>query len=191
MSKVIVITGGIGSGKSVVSEYLRTVGYQVYDCDSRAKYLNNHHPLIISSIIEEFGQESYSDGQLNTKYLSSIVFGNPDKLKKLNQIVHPRVREDILDWVKHNNAEKLLFVETAILKESNLSDLFESVILVDAPVDIRVERVVLRNNMNRSDIRRRISTQSFDELSVDYKILNDNIAPLIPQINFIIKALTN
>lgn len=191
MPKIIVVTGGIGSGKSIVSQYLRINGYKVYDCDSRAKYLNNHHRKIISEIISEFGSESYQNGALDTKYLSAVVFGNKEKLKRLNKIVHPRVREDLLNWIIENNNEKLLFVETAILKESNLSDMFDSIILVDAPVDIRIERVELRNNLNRNDIQKRIESQNFANLSIDFYINNDNSTPLIPQINFIIKALTN
>ena len=101
--RLYVITGGIGSGKSVVSEILRVKGCKVYDCDSRATYLNNHHPGIVKDIIHEFGPEAYINGSLNKSYISGIVFSNKMMLEKLNNIVHPRVREDILNWVKKNN----------------------------------------------------------------------------------------
>ena len=113
MKKRIAIIGGIGSGKSVVSQILRVMGFPVYDCDAEAKRLMDNSQKIKSRIVDAFGEESLLNGQLNRPYLATMVFGHPENLKKLNGIVHPEVHADFEQWVSECNADAV-FVETAI-----------------------------------------------------------------------------
>lgn len=182
--KVIAITGGIGSGKSVVSHILAKLGYEVYDCDSRAKMLMNTSKRIKDEIVDSFGEESFgADGRLNTAYISKIVFADKDALNRLNGIVHPRVRQDISDQIKaYKGDKKLFFVETAILEESGLGDLTDMVWNVTAPESVRIERVKKRNNMEEAAVRARISSQKARSVATDMTIINDNTTAVLPQI---------
>lgn len=182
--KVIVITGGIGSGKSVVSHILVKLGYEVYDCDSRAKMLMNTSECIKDEIVDSFGEESFgADGRLNTAYIAKIVFADKDALNRLNGIVHPRVRQDISDQIKaYKGDKKLFFVETAILEESGLGDLTDMVWNVTAPESVRIERVKKRNNMEEAAVRARILSQKVRSVATDMTIINDNTTAVLPQI---------
>lgn len=182
--KVIVITGGIGSGKSVVSHILAKLGYEAYDCDSRAKMLMNTSECIKDEIVDSFGKESFgADGRLNTAYIAKIVFADKDALNRLNGIVHPRVRQDISDQIKaYKGDKKLFFVETAILEESGLGDLTDMVWNVTAPESVRIERVKKRNNMEDAAVRARISSQKVRSVATDMTIINDNTTAVLPQI---------
>ena len=192
MKKLIAITGGIGSGKSVVSSILRILGYFVYDCDSKAKILMNNSSAIKIDLINYFGEQCIlADGNINTAYISSKVFDNAAALKKLNSIVHPCVKEDIIRCSDCNSRDKM-FVETAILLQSNLLDIIDDVWVVDAPESIRVERVMKRNSMQEVDVRKRIKAQE----SQDYTILksiktiiNDGVKPLLPQVENLVKEI--
>ena len=178
--KIIAITGGIGSGKSVVSHVLRIMGFAVYDCDSRAKCLMQE-----DSDLKKRLSVAFSDGVVcDRRKLASIVFSSPDLLSLLNSIVHPAVRADLIYWAQ--GKEGLVFVETAILKESGMIDMIDEIWIVDAPKGLRIERVMARNNMSREDVEKRINSQSrdiyFDNKSVKM-IINDGYHSLLAQIN--------
>ena len=178
--KIIAITGGIGSGKSVVSHVLRIMGFAVYDCDSRAKCLMQEDSDLKKRLSVAFSDEVVCD----RCKLASIVFSSPDLLALLNSIVHPAVRADLIYWAQ--GKEGLVFVETAILKESGMIDMIDEVWIVDAPKGLRIERVMARNNMSREDVEKRINSQSrdiyFDNKSVKM-IINDGYHSLLAQIN--------
>ena len=182
--RLVAITGGIGSGKSVVSAILRIMGYPVYDCDSRAKNLMNTNNDIKNDLISSFGVDCVSeDGKINAQYISSIVFKDKTALLKINSIVHPRVKDDIL--LEYLNNQGVMFVETAILLQSNLLDIIDEVWLVDAPENVRVKRVMLRNSMSADEVRRRIKSQSGQDYSTLKNlcpIINDGVSAILPQI---------
>ena len=182
--RLVAITGGIGSGKSVVSAILRIMGYPVYDCDSKAKNLMNTNNDIKNDLITSFGEDCISeDGKINVQYISSIVFKDKTALLKINSIVHPRVKDDIL--LEYLNNQGVMFVETAILLQSNLLDIIDEVWLVDAPENVRVKRVMLRNSMSADEVRRRIKSQSGQDYSTLKNlcpIINDGVSAILPQI---------
>lgn len=183
--KLIAITGGIGSGKSVVSSVLRILGYAVYDCDSEAKRLMNTSQSIKSDIIEAFGTQSMTTtNTINSAYISKLVFNDDNALKKLNSIVHPMVKQDILDKVAICK-QNVMFVETAILMQSNLLDIIDDAWIVEAPEDLRVKRVMKRNSISAEEVISRIRVQKNQDFSLLAKssvILNDGVTPLLPQV---------
>ena len=187
MKKRIAIIGGIGSGKSVVSQILRVMGFPVYDCDAEAKRLMDNSQKIKSRIVDAFGEESLLNGQLNRPYLATMVFGFPENLKKLNGIVHPEVHADFEQWVAECNAGAV-FVETAILFESGMDAFVDEIWLVDAPEDIRVARVVKRNGLPVEQVQARIRSQKIiaETCLPLYRIDNSGKVSLLPQIDELI-----
>lgn len=189
--RLIAIAGGIGSGKSVVSSILRIMGYPVYDCDSEAKNLMNTSVAIKNDLVANFGAESVTgEGTINTKHISSVVFKDRNALNVINSIVHPRVKEDIL--LKLEKCEQdVMFVETAILLQSNLLDIINGVWLVNAPENIRVERVMKRNAMSEEDVRKRIRAQQGQDYSVlsgCCEIMNDGSQAVLPQVEALLRV---
>lgn len=178
------VTGGIGTGKSIVCKLLQTMGYPVFDTDLEAKLLMNGNQQLRLELIDCFGSEVYLDGALNRAYLASIIFSNPVALQSVNSIVHPYVRRGFAEWVAMQQVE-IIFLESAILFESGLNGLLDYVWSVSAPLDLRVERVMARDQMARALILNRISAQMSqdkkDELA-DLVIFNDATHPLIPQV---------
>ena len=181
---LIAITGGIGSGKSVVSKILMKLGYPVYDCDSRAKSIMDSSEAIKTALRDEISPDVITaDNSIDRKRLSQIVFSDSTKLAKLNGIVHSAVRDDILSWISD---KKISFVETAILYESGLDRMVNQVWQVVAPPELRIERVMKRNGMTEQQIRARIEAQDGYEPERLHgsirQIVNDSVEPLIPQI---------
>lgn len=191
-TKLVAIAGGIGSGKSVVSAILRIMGYDVYDCDAEAKRLMNTSQVIKDDLINAFGKSSVTEeGIINTAHISSIVFQDNSALSTINSIVHPRVKEDIL--VKLQNSEqKVFFVETAILMQSNLVDIVDEAWLVTAPEDVRIKRVMIRNRVPADDVKKRIAAQNGQDYSLIpnlKEIVNDGIKAILPQIEGLIQEM--
>lgn len=185
--KRIAIIGGIGSGKSVVSQILRVMGFPVYDCDSEAKRLMDNSLKIKNKIVDAFGEESLINGQLNRPYLSTVVFGYPEKLKQLNNIVHPEVHLDFEHWVAECKTSAV-FVETAILFESGMDAFVDEIWMVDAPEEVRVARVVKRNGLPVEQVKARIRSQKIiSETSLPlFKIDNNGKVALLPQVDRLI-----
>lgn len=185
------ITGGIGSGKSVISRILRLLNYPVYDSDFWAKELMNNNPNIQQALTKRFGHETYQNNTLNRPFLAKQIFNNEDARLFVNSIVHPIVSQHFLDWAENQNT-KLVFIESAILFSSGLDKIIDTTIFVDAPQQIRLKRAKLRDNSTDTAILARINSQSQEELYAkkhsNYIINNDNQL-LIPQITTIIKEL--
>ncbi|MDE7406911.1 MAG: dephospho-CoA kinase [Muribaculaceae bacterium] len=161
MKRLIAITGGIGSGKSVVSRILEAMGYPVYDCDSRAKQLMDSSERIKSAIAADISVDVIlPDKTIDRAALARIVFADADALAALNGIVHAEVRADIGRWMVSLQHE-LAFVETAILYQSGIDHMVDEVWDVTAPVEVRIERVMKRNAMDREDVINRINSQHF------------------------------
>ena len=180
----IAVTGGIGSGKSVVSRLLRMMGVPVYDCDTEAKRLMNNSPEVRAALVKAIGADVYgADGCINRPYLASYMFGNPEHVTIVNHIVHPAVREHFNQWAMCAHAP-IVAVETAILYESGMDADVDSVLLVQAPLDLRIRRAMLRDGSDEQSIRRRIGAQMSDEellKKATYVIFNDDSASLIAQ----------
>ncbi len=182
MKRLIAITGGIGAGKSVVSHALRVMGYPVYDTDSAARRLMDADRAMRRRIAAEITSDALNpDGSLNRPALAAVVFANPEKLLRLNEIVHGAVRSDFLAWVEATPCQ-VLFVETAILYESRFDALVGEVWEVSAPDALRIERVKKRSGLTADEIRRRIDAQCAESRPSHRVIVNDDLTPVIPQI---------
>ena len=181
------ITGGIGSGKSLVSRIFQCLGISVYDADSRAKSLMTTDGILISQIRKVFGDLSYhADGSLNRKYLGESVFNNPEQLQTLNKLVHPRVGEDYRQWVEENGRETYVIKEAALLFEAGSAKALDKIIVVCAPEDVKVSRVLKRDpHRSEADVRAIIQNQMPDEEKrkrANYVIFNDDSQLVIPQV---------
>ena len=180
--KTLVITGGIGSGKTVVAGYLSSKGIPVYDCDGRTKALYYENPLLVMDIEEALGESvTDADGSLDRKKLSSLIFSDKSKLAKVEAIVHPMVYEDFVRW-RDDRVKEAPFVvmESAIFLEKPLfHDLADAVILLEAPGHIRVERAVRRDKSNARTVRQRMKAQRYDRRRVDAVIVNDSDIPAL------------
>lgn len=183
--KIIAVVGGIGSGKSVVCRVLRSMGYPVYDCDSRARFLQDSDAEMRRRIATEVTADALNpDGTLNRPALAACVFSCPDKLRALNRIVHGAVADDLREHIAGDlSGKNLFFVETAILYESGLDRMVNAVWEVTAPEDVRVARVMSRSGLSADEVRARIAAQSPSAANPKhYIIINDGETPLLPQI---------
>lgn len=184
-TRLIAITGGIGSGKSVISDILRAMGHKVYDCDTRAKALMDTDESIKDDLINLISIDAVrSDRTIDRKLLSEIVFNDPDALSRLNSIVHKAVRADLRRW-RDTSSDKTVWVETAILYASRLDREVDEVWEVTAPTELRVQRVMKRNSMSREQVLARISSQSTTAAQLHpltKSIINDGVEPVLPQI---------
>lgn len=184
-TRLIAITGGIGSGKSVISDILRAMGHKVYDCDTRAKALMDTDESIKDDLINLISIDAVrSDRTIDRKLLSEIVFNDPDALSRLNSIVHKAVRADLRRW-RDTSSDKTVWVETAILYASRLDREVDEVWEVTAPTELRVQRVMKRNSMSREQVLARISSQSTTAAQLHpltKAIVNDGVEPVLPQI---------
>lgn len=180
------ICGGIGSGKSVVSRILSSMGYEVYDCDQNAKLLMDSSENIKERLAAEIAAEVITkEGTIDRRLLSSIVFDDEVKLAALNSIVHQAVLEHMLDWRSSHDAETRLFVESAILYQSGLYRYVDDIWEVSAPDEIRIQRVMQRNDCTRQQVEKRIQSQNAETALPRQNcrtIINDGLTPILPQI---------
>ena len=185
------LTGGIGSGKSVVSKLLTTYEIAVYDSDTRAKSLMETDDKIIHSITQVFGKEAYSDGKLNRRFVAEEVFASSSKLLQINTIVHSAVIDDFSRWAEQQATDILVF-ESAIIFENGLEKYFDKIIAVVAPQKLRIERVKMRSGMSRKEILNRIKNQTSSKTlrqRADYVVINDDRTAIIPQVERILKSI--
>ena len=174
--KIIGLTGGIGSGKSTVLELFKFLGVKTYSADESAKKLVNTDPYLINLIKSSFGENIYDKGQLNSKKLSDIVFEDKEKLKLLNSIIHPAVDKDFKLFLNSNN-EDYIVKEAAIIFETKSENNYDKIILIQSPLEIRIERVINRDNISREEVMKRINNQLDENLIIDkcdYVISNEN-----------------
>lgn len=181
------ITGGIGSGKSLVCKIFQHLHVPVYDADSHAKELMTTDGILVSQIKKEFGDLSYnSDGQLNSVYLSNNVFHDQQKLNLLNSLVHPRVAKHYEQWVNKHRAFPYVLKEAALLFEAKTDKVLDKIIVVSAPEEIRIKRVLSRDKHRTVEqINGIVEKQMPDEQKLklaDYIIVNDESQLVIPQI---------
>jgi len=183
--KTIGITGGIGSGKTLVCQVFSSLGVPVFNSDLEAKNLMNNSNDLINNIISLFGEKAYKSNNLNRAYISQIVFNDKEKLNALNALVHPRVRESFNIWSQMHDNKPYVLNEAALLIESGAHKVLDAVIYVKAPEKIRISRVMIRDNCNETDVRDRIRNQWPDNQKMKHCkwiINNDNSEMLLPQI---------
>ena len=191
MTKIIGLTGGIGSGKTTIAHYLAQKGIPVYISDVEAKKVMKH-PAVIDAIKKAFGATIYDGDELNRVKLAEIVFNTPERLANLNSIVHPAVKLDFKEWLARNKEHELVVYESAILFESGSYKDFDITIAVTAPVEIRVERVLTRDKTTKDQIIKRINAQWTDEQRVsksDFVIENIDFEKAKSQVDDILKIL--
>ncbi|MEL7004092.1 MAG: dephospho-CoA kinase [Bacteroidota bacterium] len=194
--KKIGVTGGIGSGKSLVCSIFSHLGVPVYDSDSRAKWLMNSDTVIHKELIERFGQESFTaDGKLNRSYIAGKVFNNENNLQDLNQIVHPRVAIDFDKWCQEHQKVSFIIKEAALMFESGVYRALDKVINVSAPTNIRIERVLKRDTFrSKEEVLSIIDKQMSEEERLersDEVVYNDDKTMVIPQILKLYHSLSN
>jgi dephospho-CoA kinase len=192
------ITGGIGSGKSVVCQVLKVLGIPVYNADEESKKILDSDEKVIEAVIHLIGPDAYvSKGCANRTYIAGVVFNHPEKLQALNAILHPAVQDHYRNWVTTHKDSAVVAKEAAIMFESGSYKDMNAVVAVTAPLEIRINRVVERDGKNRNEIQKIIERQlSQDEVvkRSDFVICNDDQQLVIPQLLQIlekIKALSH
>ncbi len=181
------ITGGIGSGKSLVCRIFHMLGVPVYDADSQAKKLMTTDGILIDEIKKEFGSLSYDEGgTLNRALISKAVFDEPEKLTKLNSLVHPRVAEDYNRWISEQSGANYCLKEAALMFESESYRLLDKIIVVTAPDEQRIKRVMQRDpQRSRADVENIIKNQMAQEEKnkrADFVIKNDESELIVPHV---------
>jgi dephospho-CoA kinase len=178
------ITGGIGSGKSTVSKIFELLGVPVFYADDAAKKLLNEDPALKEKIIAHFGKESYQQGILNRPYISTIVFNNPAQLTLLNSIVHPATIADAEQWMQRQTTSYAI-KEAALIFESGAEKWLDTVIGVSAPRQLRIQRVMQRDNTTETEVVARLDKQMDEDKKMalcDYIIFNGEQQLVIPQV---------
>ena len=192
----VAICGGIGSGKSTVCRMFAERGVAHYDSDSRAKALMSESAELRAALIAEFGEACYADGALNRPYLAEKVFGSEEQLARLNSIVHPAVKADFLAWAEAQEGD-FCILETAILFESGFDAVVDASVAVLAPMPLRVERAMQRDNATKEQIEARIKAQmNDDELMrrADFAIVNihlEDVEKDVAELAYRFKMMTN
>jgi dephospho-CoA kinase len=181
------VTGGIGAGKSVVCTIFKQLGIPIYDADSRAKWLIANHPILIQEIKTTFGEEAYIGKELNRRYLAEKVFVSKDNIHKMNSLVHPKVGEDAKNWFEENKGKyPYIIKEAALLYEAGSYKELDKVIVVTAPLEVRIARIQIRDpQRSKEEILGIIAKQIPEDEKVklaDFVIYNDGEQMLIPQV---------
>lgn len=186
---VIGMTGGIGCGKSYVSDKMKLRGIPVYDSDTRAKLITATDPVLKLELTRLVGPTLYCPcgcGVMQKEVLSKFIFGNPENLAKVNAIIHPRVKEDFRLWTANQKGKDFCILESAILFESGFEKEVDFKVCVDAPLELRIQRCMKRDGVEREAILKRISSQ-MDQAEkcrlADFVIVNDNVHDLAVQID--------
>ncbi len=189
---LIGLTGGIGSGKTTVSKLFETMGCAIYNSDERAKELY-FVPVVKEAVTKLLGQEAYlSHKQINTAYISQKVFTDTNILHALNAIIHPAVKQDFIQFQMTHRSHRFIIKESALLFETGIYKELDKTILVTAPSEIKIERVMQRNNIPKEEVEKRMKAQWTDEKKIslaNYIIINDSKSALIPQVNTILQNL--
>ena len=175
MTKIIGLTGGIGSGKTTIAKHIEALGIPVYIADEKAKIILEL-PETLKAIKLAFGLQVFEDEKLNKKKLSALVFNNPKMLKLLNQIVHPAVKLDFENWLNANKEHPIVVKEAAILFESGSYKDCDAIITVVAPLNSRIQRVIQRDKTDIDSVMTRINNQWTDEMRIlksNYVIENE------------------
>lgn len=191
-TKIIGLTGGIGSGKTLVAKHFQSLGIPVYIADDEAKKIMEDTETI-SEIRKAFGDEVFTNRLPDTKKIAAIVFNDSEKLDQLNAIIHPRVYNHFKEWVNSHKNHRVVIKEAAILFESGSYKDCDSIILVTAPKEIRIERVMKRDAVSREKVLERMSKQWDEEKKAalsDFVIENISLEKTVNQVNKLFKELS-
>lgn len=187
------ITGGIGSGKSVVSHLLSIMGIPVYIADDEAKRITSTDPIIKQQLIALLGEEVFVEGMLNKPFLAAYLFANEQNAQIINKIIHPRVKADFVEWATSNEHCPILAMESAILIESGFASEVDYIVMVSAPLEVRIQRAMKRDSVSQELVKKRIENQMDDEKKKEYAhfvINNNDEDSLIVQVNQLLKELS-
>lgn len=191
------VTGSIGSGKSLVCSIFKQLGAPIYNADDRAKLLMITHDEIISTVKRLFGNESYfADGTLNRAHISSIAFNNKTLLNELNKTVHPIVFKDFDNWISEQQKLNVPYVikEAALMFETDSYKGLEKFIVITAPLELRIERTMNRDNITQEQVHSRMNNQFTQEEKLaksNFEIINDDKHSLIEQVVKLNKVFIN
>jgi dephospho-CoA kinase len=190
--KRIGLTGGIGSGKSIVAQILITMGYPVFFSDKAGKELMVSNRKVKAEVVELFGDKAYLNGELNRSWVAEMIFHENKLKEKLNAIIHPAVRHAFDEWSSQQKSP-LVFNEAAILFETGSYRSFDATVLVTADEEIRIARTMKRDGIRREQVIARIKNQWSDEKKMklaDQIIVNNPESLLVPQVEDVLKHLT-
>lgn len=185
------LTGGIGSGKSIIAHLFRLMGIPVYIADEESKKLTASSPVIREQLTTLFGKEMYTSEGINKLLLAHHIFTDPGNLAKVNAIIHPEVAQDFMAWTQKQSTD-ICAIEAAILFESGFEKFVDKTILVSTPLEVRIQRVMERDQSSREEVLRRVNNQLSDEIKKersDYVIYNTDQVALIPQTENIINRI--
>lgn len=178
------ITGGIGSGKSTVTNIIKLLDIPVYIADIESKKLTESSPIIRQKLIKAFGSNLYNGNQLDKQLLASYIFNDKHKLAIANSIIHPEVDKHFCEWLDKNQHYNIVALEAAILYESGMERLTDKIMVVYTPLEDRIQRTMLRDNTTRERVLDRINSQLSDDEKLkraDYVVYNDETKSLIQQ----------
>lgn len=179
------ITGGIGSGKTTICNFFKVLGIPVFEADAEAKQIMNSSSTVQSRIKLAFGNDIYlHDNTIDRKKLAKLIFNSPTLLETINLIIHPEVRKYFNEWCGKQTSPYIVY-EAAIIFETGFHEELDFSVLITAPVEERIKRVMERENTSEEDIRSRIEKQWTDEQKMklaDYTIINDNRELIVPQL---------
>jgi len=179
------ITGGIGAGKSTVAGIFKVLGVPVFDADATAKNILNTDPILREQIAAAFGSETYKNGLLDRKYLATLVFNNPNQLAKLNALVHPATIEAADKWASRFTDKPYIIKEAALLFEAGTNEGLDYIIGVSAPQELRIARVMQRDQVSREEVISRMQHQLDDTEKMNrcnFVIDNNEATLVIPQV---------
>lgn len=188
------VTGGIGSGKSVVCDIFRLHGIPVFDADKEAKNLNDTSPVIREQITRHFGESLYSGSKLNRKKFASLIFHDEEKLTIANSIIHPVLAKYFTEWCLQREDQPLVIIDAALLIEAGFHRFVDSVITVSTPANVRIERVMKRDHTTRREVEARMKNQISEEEKIklaNVVIHNDNRQSLIRQVDDFLQSLSH
>lgn len=189
--KKIGLTGGIGSGKTYVATLLKAMAYPVFSSDESAKNLMQFDPEIKNELVKIFGPDIYINGEINSTFLAGAIFSDDTLRSKINALIHPAVRRNFDQWAKKQTS-LLVFNEAAILCETGAYAEFDACILVSAPDEIKIKRIMERNSCSRADAEARMAAQWNDAEKIkccDFEIINSGDRPLLLQVEQIMDSL--
>ena len=187
------ITGGIGSGKSVVSKILSLLDIPIYLSDDEAKRLTAPDEAIRRELTDLLGDELYQGGMLNKQMLANFLFASAENAEKINAIIHPQVKQDFRRWCTCHSASQFVAMESAILFESGFDSEVDVVVMVYAPQEVRIQRAMMRDAASRTQIEQRVKRQMDDEAKCSkahYVLINDDKTALIPQVLQLLVSLS-
>lgn len=178
------VTGGIGSGKTTICKIFESLGIPVYYADMEARRLIQEHPVLVEGYRKLFGEKAFEYGKLNRSHVAKMIFHDPELILKVNALVHPVVREDFFQWSRRQNAPYVI-EEAAVLLEGGGNHLLDKIILVSAPENVRIARVVRRDGMSEEQVLKRMKYQWNDDkkrLFCNFEITADDNHLVVPQV---------